>query len=115
VVSAAAYMGLHIGFLVHGLFALLVNACSFLIPAFYSYKALESSSGLETWLTYWVVLGALSVVEHWTYFLVTRIPFWVFFKLVLIIWLQFPATQVRGDALRQFAERLPVAKLQPFV
>lgn len=82
------------GFL-NGVFGLVVNLCSFLLPSLYSYKALEAQNGWEAWLTYWVVFGAFSVVEHWTWFLVRRIPFWTIFKLAFVIWLQLPQTRVR--------------------
>lgn len=85
---------MQIAWVAHVLLGLVVNLCSFLLPSLYSYKALEAQHGWEVWLTYWVVFGAFTVVEHWTFYLVSRIPFWVLFKLAFVIWLQLPQTRV---------------------
>ena len=56
-----------------GLFTgLVLTVCTYLIPAYFSHKALESHVGLENWLTYWCVLGLISAIEYVGWFLLSR-------------------------------------------
>ena len=76
------------------LVALVNNVVQFLWPAYCSYKALETHGAVEVWLTYWVIVGLLAVIEHWLFFVVSLIPFHEIVKLAFLIWLQHPQTQV---------------------
>lgn len=89
-------MGLHVGWLFHALLSLIVAAAAFLVPAFYSFKALEAhQQNVEQWLTYWLVLGTWTTLEVLFSVLVRRIPFFLVIKLAFVLWLQLPQTQVR--------------------
>lgn len=46
---------------------------TFLFPIFASYKALSTSdpAHLTPWLMYWVVLSCFSLVESWTWFIIS--------------------------------------------
>lgn len=73
---------------------LIVNICSFLLPGYFSFRSLESHSHVEPWFTYWVVFALFSVVEHWFWFLLSRVPGYLLAKIALISWLQFSNAQV---------------------
>eukprot|EP00892_Ulva_mutabilis_P006646 jgi/Ulvmu1/4353/UM002_0078.1 len=72
---------------------LVINLCSFLLPGYFSFRSLESHSHVETWFTYWVVFSIFSVVEHWLWFLLSRIPGYPVAKIAMICWLQFSNAQ----------------------
>jgi hypothetical protein len=90
--------------ILHVISGLILNVVSFLVPCRYSYKALEAQYLWEKWLAYWVVFGTFCVLEHWTFFLVSRIPFWSLIKLAFVIWLQLPQTQVLHVLMPQVSE-----------
>lgn len=77
-----------LGSVLHFLTSVVFNVAAYLVPAYSSFKALELRTGLEPWLTYWVVFGVLCVVEFWTYWIVSRIPLWTVIKLAFVIWMQ---------------------------
>ena len=87
-------MALHIAWVGHALVTLVTGVLAFLVPSFYSYKALEAQQHTETWLTYWLVIGVFTTLEHCLFFLVNRVPFWALVKLAFVVWLQLPQTQV---------------------
>lgn len=74
---------------------LLCSLASFLFPIFASYKALKTSdpAQLTPWLMYWVVLSIGLLAESWVAFIVTWIPFYGYFRLLLILYLVLPQTQ----------------------
>lgn len=74
---------------------LLSSLLTILFPIFASYKALRTSDPaiLTPWLMYWVVLSCFSLFEYWTYFIVSWIPFYAYFRLVLFSYLVLPQTQ----------------------
>ena len=47
----------------------------------------------KQWLTYWVVFGAFSIVDHFAGFILMFIPFYFVLKLAFLIWLQHPSTR----------------------
>ncbi|EEA24480.1 ER membrane protein DP1/Yop1 [Talaromyces marneffei ATCC 18224] len=69
----------------------LVNFAGFLIPGYYSLRALFTSGTADDtqWLTYWVVYAFLTVIEsaisaaYW-------FPFYYIFKFVLVLWMSLP-------------------------
>ena len=42
---------------------------------------------------YWVVLSFFSLFEYWTYFIVSWLPFYAYFRLALLSYLVLPQTQ----------------------
>jgi len=68
------------------------------VPAFLSFKALESPGHQDDiqWLTYWVVFGFFNFTESIALRLVLYYFPWYFaFKTIFIIWLQLPTFRVR--------------------
>lgn len=74
-------------------------ACSsvgVVVPAYMSYKAIEDKvdkTADEQWLTYWVIYGALSLLEGTTDQIVSKVPYYWHGKFALLLWLQLPSTQ----------------------
>ena len=63
-------------------------------PVFMSFLALESegSDDDKQWLTYWVVFGLLNLVDQFSGFVLSLIPFYFFLKLCFLIFLMHPST-----------------------
>ncbi|KAI1100344.1 TB2/DP1, HVA22 family-domain-containing protein [Jackrogersella minutella] len=74
---------------------LLSSVASFLFPLFASYKALKTSdpTQLTPWLMYWSVLSCALLVESWTEFILTWIPFYSYMRLFFLLYLVLPQTQ----------------------
>ncbi len=67
------------------------------LPAYLSFKALESPSPNDDvqWLTYWVVFGFFNFLESFAVrVLLYYLPWYYAVKTVFIIWLQLPAFRV---------------------
>ena len=64
-------------------------------PCFMSFIALESkgTGDDKQWLTYWVVFGLLNIVDQWTGFILSFIPFYFALKLFFLIFLMHPSTK----------------------
>jgi receptor expression-enhancing protein 5/6 len=74
------------------------NLVGWALPAFFSFKALESPGPHDDvqWLTYWVVFGFFNFLESFALRLVLYyLPWYFAFKTAFIIWLQLPAFRVR--------------------
>lgn len=83
--------------IVNPLAAPVSNLVGWALPAYLSFKALESPSEDDNiqWLTYWVVFGFFNFLESFAirpvlYYL----PWYYAFKTIFIIWLQLPGTRV---------------------
>ncbi|KAK2079724.1 hypothetical protein QBZ16_002119 [Prototheca wickerhamii] len=74
-------------------------AIGIVYPTANSFLAVESSSAEDDkqWLTYWVVLCTLQVVERLAWIVLAWIPLYSVFRLVLITWLSHP--QFKGASL----------------
>ncbi|KAI4286375.1 MAG: hypothetical protein L6R35_004368 [Caloplaca aegaea] len=74
---------------------LLSSVLTILFPIFASYKALRTSdpAQLTPWLMYWVVISCFSLVEYWTFFIVSWTPFYAYIRLCLLSYLVLPQTQ----------------------
>ncbi|KAI4267863.1 MAG: hypothetical protein L6R38_008059 [Xanthoria sp. 2 TBL-2021] len=74
---------------------LLSSVVTILFPIFASYKALRTSdpAQLTPWLMYWVVISCFSLVEYWTFFIVSWVPFYAYLRLFLLSYLVLPQTQ----------------------
>ena len=67
------------------------------LPAYLSFKAIESPSAQDDvqWLTYWVVFGSFNLLESFALRMVLYYFPWYFaFKTVFVLWLQLPAFRV---------------------
>ncbi|TFK22047.1 hypothetical protein FA15DRAFT_52509 [Coprinopsis marcescibilis] len=79
------------------------------LPAYLSFKAIESPSPHDDvqWLTYWVVFGFFNFLESFALRLVLYyVPWYFAFKSVFIVWLQLPA--FRGAQTAYFSVLKPV-------
>ncbi|KAL8730055.1 MAG: hypothetical protein Q9181_004800 [Wetmoreana brouardii] len=74
---------------------LLSSIITILFPIFASYKALRTSdpAQLTPWLMYWVVISCFSLIEYWTFFIVSWLPFYAYLRLFLLSYLVLPQTQ----------------------
>jgi len=80
--------------LINPLAAPISNLVGWALPAYLSFKALESPGHQDDvqWLTYWVVFGFFNFTESIALRLVLYYFPWYFaFKTVFILWLQLPA------------------------
>ncbi|EKM83360.1 hypothetical protein AGABI1DRAFT_110028 [Agaricus bisporus var. burnettii JB137-S8] len=85
------------------------NLVGWAVPAYLSFKALETPSDNDNiqWLTYWVVFGFFNFLESFAIRLVLYyLPWYYVFKTVFIIWLQMPGT--RGAQATYFTILKPV-------
>lgn len=76
------------------------NLVGWAIPAFLSFKALETAGHQDDiqWLTYWVVFGFLNFLESFALSAVLYYFPWYFsFKTIFVIWLQLPSFRVSGN------------------
>ena len=67
---------------------IVANIVGIVYPAYWSIKALETRT-LEDdkqWLTYWVVFAILILLESIFISFFNFIPFYIFFKLIFLIW-----------------------------
>ncbi|KAG7090663.1 hypothetical protein E1B28_009762 [Marasmius oreades] len=70
------------------------NLVGWVIPAYLSFKALETPSAQDDiqWLTYWVVFGFFNFLESFALsVLLYYLPWYFAFKTIFILWLQLPA------------------------
>ncbi|KAJ3306429.1 ER membrane protein DP1/Yop1 [Kappamyces sp. JEL0829] len=83
---------------------LLTNLLGFIYPAYASFKALETDNKIDDvqWLTYWVVFAFLNLIEFFTDILLFWLPFYYFFKAVLICWLVLPQTMGAMTIYKRF-------------
>lgn len=81
------------------------NFVGWLLPAYLSFKAIESPSAHDDvqWLTYWVVFGFFNFIESFALRIVLYyLPWYFAMKTSFIVWLQLPAFRVRLLAPRLF-------------
>jgi receptor expression-enhancing protein 5/6 len=79
------------------------------LPAYLSFKAIESPSQHDDvqWLTYWVVFGFFNFLESFAIRVVLYyVPWYFAFKSLFIIWLQLPA--FRGAQITYFTVIKPI-------
>jgi receptor expression-enhancing protein 5/6 len=73
------------------------NLLGWALPAYLSFKAIESPSPQDDiqWLTYWVVFGFFNFLESFAGGVVLYyLPWYYAFKSLFILWLQLPLTRV---------------------
>lgn len=80
------------GFILCGM-GLIASLVGFLYPAYASFKALETKQQDDDkkWLTYWVVYGLFSIIEHFTDLILFWLPFYFEMKIALLIWCMYPS------------------------
>ncbi|XP_050325965.1 receptor expression-enhancing protein 5 isoform X2 [Bactrocera neohumeralis] len=71
---------------------LLCNTIGVAYPAYISIHAIESSTKLDDtrWLIYWVTYAILSLIEYFSGFLTSVIPFYWLLKCAFLIWCMLP-------------------------
>lgn len=77
-----------------GIGQLLSNLAGFVIPGYYSLKALKTKSKDDDskLLTYWVVFASLQIVEFWSSAILYWIPAYFLFKTVFLLYIGLPFT-----------------------
>ena len=78
------------------------NLVGWALPAYLSFKAIESPGVQDDvqWLTYWVVFGFFNFLESFALSVVLYYFPWYFaFKTVFVLWLQLPQFRVRFPLL----------------
>lgn len=86
-------------YLVFGHLAQLIsNVVGFVYPAYCSIRALESSSKADDtrWLTYWVVFSTFSLIDTFSGFLLSWIPFYWLAKVLFLVWC-FSSSDLNGS------------------
>jgi len=81
--------------LVNALAAPVSNLVGWGLPAYLSFRAIESPQQDDDvqWLTYWVVFGFFNFIESFALRIVLYyLPFYYAFKTIFVLWLQLPAT-----------------------
>ncbi|ODV90417.1 hypothetical protein CANCADRAFT_106338 [Tortispora caseinolytica NRRL Y-17796] len=95
-----------------GVGALLANFAGLVVPGYFSLIALESPSDKDDkqFLTYWVIYAGFTVIEFWSRAILYWIPFYWFFKAILLLWLGLPQTAgakfVYNSFLQPYAKKL---------
>jgi receptor expression-enhancing protein 5/6 len=82
---------------VNALAAPISNLIGWGLPAYLSFKALESPGNEDDaqWLTYWVIFGFFNFAEGFALrALLYYFPWYFSFKTLFILWLQLPAFRV---------------------
>lgn len=77
-----------------GVGQLLSNLAGFVVPGYYSLKALKTSTSKDDTklLTYWVVFAALQIVEFWSKAILYWIPAYFLFKTAFLLYIALPFT-----------------------
>ncbi|KAJ3412033.1 ER membrane protein DP1/Yop1 [Chytridiales sp. JEL 0842] len=75
----------------------LTHALGYFYPAYESLRAANSGKDVECqqWISYWVILGTLTLVEYSDQALLHMLPYYFFFKSIFIMWLVLP--QYKGS------------------
>ena len=74
----------------------ITNLLGTLYPAFWTIKSIENDDLAEqkNWLTYWAVFGSFVLIDMFSPVIVKIIPFYFVFKIVFLIMLFMPGSQV---------------------
>ncbi|KAF2355006.1 TB2/DP1/HVA22-related protein, partial [Trinorchestia longiramus] len=99
-------------YLIFGHLAQLIsNLVGFLYPAYCSIKALETSVKADDtkWLTYWVVFASFSLLDTFSGFLISWIPFYWLAKVLFLVWC-FSSSEYNGSVIIYHKVILPFFK-----
>jgi len=86
-----------------------------LYPAYASYKAVRTKDVKEyvKWMMYWIVFALFTALETFTdFFLAFWFPFYFEIKIILLIWLLYPATHGSSILYRKFVHPALVRREQ---
>ena len=74
----------------------ITNLLGTLYPAFWTIKSIENDDLKEqkNWLTYWAVFGSFVLIDMFSPVIVKIIPFYFVFKIIFLIMLFMPGSQV---------------------
>ena len=74
----------------------ITNLLGTLYPAFWTIKSIENDDLEEqkNWLTYWAVFGSFVLIDMFSPVIVKIIPFYFVFKIIFLIMLFMPGSQV---------------------
>lgn len=74
---------------------LIINLLGFVYPALQSFKAIDAKdSKTDTqWLSYWIIYGSFSIIEHAFVYVINAIMYYPLFKMGFLIWCYHPSTQ----------------------
>ncbi|AMD20479.1 HDL265Wp [Eremothecium sinecaudum] len=77
---------------VGGVGEILSNFVGFVLPGYYSLKALKTANTADDTqlLTYWIVFAFLSVIEFWSKAILYWVPFYWFFKTIFLLFIALP-------------------------
>ena len=77
-----------------GIGQLLSNFAGFVLPGYYSLKALKTRGKDDDTklLTYWVVFSALQIVEFWSKTILYWVPAYFLFKTIFLVYIGMPST-----------------------
>eukprot|EP00931_Biecheleriopsis_adriatica_P014333 TRINITY_DN11605_c0_g1_i1.p1 TRINITY_DN11605_c0_g1~~TRINITY_DN11605_c0_g1_i1.p1 ORF type:complete len:334 (+),score=63.22 TRINITY_DN11605_c0_g1_i1:45-1046(+) len=114
VVVGASFLGLALLFVLYGIGGQIVcTIVGVAYPAFQSFKAVESfanlkdsdmlyqkATGMQFWLTYWIVYATITTMEAALYYILVAMPFYYLFKLIFILCLYLPIMRGRRGATR---------------
>ena len=93
-------LGLFVLYMVFGYFAQFVcNALGFAYPAYASIVAVESSSKEDDtkWLTYWIVFAAFSLLDFFSSFILSWVPFYWLAKVIFLVWCFLPSHMIENN------------------
>lgn len=92
-----------------GIGQLLSNLAGFVLPGYYSLKALKSRAKDDDTklLTYWVVFASLQIIEFWSKTILYWIPAYFLFKTIFLVYIALPSTN--GAELVYNSVILPIA------
>lgn len=71
---------------------ILCNLVGIAYPAYASMHAIETSTKVDDtkWLVYWVTFACLTLLEHFSVFLCSCIPFYYLIKCIFLVWCMIP-------------------------
>lgn len=77
---------------------LIIDLLGFIYPAYMSFKSMDTTTDASTgddvqWLTYWICISFISIVESMFSFLTNFIPMYFWLKIGLIVWMWYPSTR----------------------
>ena len=90
----------------HG-FEIAITSYTVIYPGFASMRAIESEDKNDDkhWLTYWMVVGCLEVLETFFAFIFWFIPYWSILRFGLLVWMiSFNGAVVMYNMLKPFID-----------
>ncbi|KAF8641544.1 hypothetical protein AX16_009921 [Volvariella volvacea WC 439] len=85
------------------------NLVGWAIPAYFSFKAIETQSTTDDvqWLTYWVIFGFFNFLESFAIrALLYYVPWYYVFKTIINLWLLLPAFRGAHVTYKNFVKPL---------